>query len=645
MNLLVPYTQVGWEPDSFQSLKTMPPYSRDEQAVDLINIFDGYRAFKTSNWNPHYRKCDKYYAGFYDPRTWPGTDRGRSDMMLHVTSDLIETVYSSIVHTVFFSGGENFFDIVSDETKVARQLTERLRFILHSPISAAGNTSVWALFRAIRYLLKYGIGICSVNYDYNIQRPTLTEVSPYDLYWSPSAGGWIDQSPYLFQFTRVPLEQLLEYRPLTGFKLPTRKILEEYSNYTIDPSWEDKKEAAHSLVGQDVKQRGTEQGSKEIDVIRVTDKEYVRWVIPSVPEKGPLLAFEGPNRMKEQPYVAAVYRPLLNGIGGVSPVALLAPEHHLQQRVVNTGLDLLELHATPPMSKEAGISKEPIWGPGVGNDVITEKGGQPLQLPRIPPELFGTYAESRARSMRIIGTNEMAISGQPKASNANRTASGIELQSAAREERQFGPALEVESTLVLPALLKCILSDRVAVQSGQLEGMSTQRASTEIDPKILEARMHLELRGATRMVNLQRLNNVFRLVVEYVTSPQMQEMAAKHGQEPDFNVLSQFISDATSTNRKYKFYKPMSQEQQDAFQERQLAEQRAKAQAQMEVEELRAGNKIDVSQLQARNKELVETLKQEGLSDDRANQIIKLIMTPKPPAPSEGAKAKPASKA
>ena len=606
-----------------------------------MRIFDQYRAFKTNSWNEHYRLCDRYFAGFYEGRTWPGTSMQRSDMKLHVTSDLTSTVLSSALHTIFFSGGENFFDIVSDETQIARQLTERLRFILHAPISAAGNTSAWALMRALHYIFKYGIGFCGIDYDYNIRRPTLIEISPYDIYWSSSCGPWIDQSPFVFKFTRQPIEQLDEWRNLKGFNVPSRKHLEEFSDYSIDPSLEEKREGAQTLVGEDVRLYETSLGSKQVDVIRVTTRETVKWLTPGTGEMSPILIFEGPNRLGTQPYVSAVYRPILNGMGGVSPVALLAPEHHLQQRYENSRLDMLELHVNPPQKKEPGMAKDPVWGPGVANDTITDKGSEPVKLPDIPPELFSGYMESRARALRTIGTNEMSITGQPKPSNANRTRGGIELQAAAKEERQFVSMLEIESTLVVPALLKLMLSDRVALPQGALEGLSSQLATTEIDPKILQAKMHLEVRGATRMVNLTRLNSVFRDILEYYISPQVQEQAAMQGWMPDFEVLNQFVSDATSTDRKYKLFRRMSEEELQAYQQRQQAQQQAQAEAQMGLEQMRSGNRMDVAELQARNKEMLERLKQEGLSEDRANKLLEMFLAPSRVGSSSGSKSKP----
>ena len=600
-----------------------------------MKVFESYRAFKTNSWHEHYRLCDKYYAGFYEPRNWPGTKESRSDMKLHVTSDLIETVYSSILHTVFYSGGENFFDIVSDEINVARQLTERLRFIIHAPITPAGNTSMWGLQRAIRYILKYGIGICSITYDHTLRRPVIHEVSPYDLYWSSSCGPWIDQSPYLFQFTRMPVQQLIEYKPIKGYNIPSESMLQDFSDYTIDPSTEHKRESAELQTGHDVRQASTDIGAKYIDVIRASTKDSIKWLLPAPASKTPTIIFEAPNRMQEQPYTCAVYRPLLNGIGGVSPVALLAPEHHLQQRTTNIGLDLLELHATPPMDSGPGMEKQPVWGPGMGNESLTE-GGTPLALPRIPPELFSNYVESRARALRTIGTNEIAISGQPKPSNANRTSSGMELQNAAREERQFGPILEIESTLIVPTLMKSLLADRVAIPTSMLDGFTTQRASTDIDPKILEARMHLEVRGATRMVGLSRLHSTFRETVQYAISPQIQEHAEGQGYTLDFEELNQYLSDVTSTSRKYRLFRKMDNNEAQAYQERQLQQQRAQAEAQMEVEGQRSQNKVELAELQNRGKSLVERAKQAGLSEDRANELLKIILTPQKPSTTEG---------
>ena len=147
------------------------PSTKESLAANLLETFNAYAAYKTSTWEQYFRLCDKFYAGFRKPRNWPGTKKPRSDMKLHVSSDFVETLYSSLAYTLFFSGGENFFDVISTDTERARMITERIRFILHGPYDASGRTSMWGLLRTLRMILKYGIGFASIDYDQNLRAP------------------------------------------------------------------------------------------------------------------------------------------------------------------------------------------------------------------------------------------------------------------------------------------------------------------------------------------------------------------------------------------------------------------------------------------------------------------------------------------
>ena len=595
----------------------------NSQALDLLDVFRSYMSYKTSVWMPYFELCDKYYAGFYKPRVWPGTKVARSSIKLHVTSDLIETLYSSLLFTLFYSGGENFFDVLGSDPKKARMVTERLRFILNTPIDASGRTSFWAFKRALRSILKYGIGFVSIDYNSDIGRPTMAPASQYDLYWSSTAREWIDDSPYVFLFTRVPLMALEGFRALPGYKLPPLKVLKEHADnniFTLDPMFRAKQEAAQKMIGQDVGRQGDDHSAKFMDLIRVTTKERIRWMLPMVRDEkkdsDATVIFDAPNRLQFQPYVAATYRPLLGNLGGASPVGLLAPEHDLQQSITNSMLDAINLALTPPRSKGPGSEKKREWKPGGFTESTTEKLEKPIELPTFPREAFDTYVESRIRSMRTIGTNEMAVSGRPTPSNANRTLGGVQAQSAAREERQFGPVEEIESSLITPGLIKLVLIDAHHTSSvGMVEGRGPKFEQTEVEANAIDGQVHIEVRGATRMIGVQRLSSALKVLLDYLFSSQIQSEAAKSGKQLDFDEVNQLVNDALGLDRKYKFWRDMTQQEQQSRQQAATMGDQAKLAAQQQVQ---AGHD--------QVKETVERMKQEGLDENRAKEIIIAFM-------------------
>ena len=594
------------------------PNRKESLAANLLETFNSYAAYKSSTWEQYFRLCDKFYAGFRKARNWPGTKKARSDMKLHVSSDFVETLYSSLAYTLFFSGGENFFDVVSTNTERARMITERIRFILHGPYDASGRTSMWGLLRTLRMILKYGIGFASIDYDHNLKRPTTSPISPYDLYWSSSTKEWVDDSPYLFQFTRTPVPMLEQWRHLPGYTIPAAKKLMALATDQIstDPMLDAKEAAAQAMTGQDVGRDTVYSGAKFLDLIRVTSRDTIYWLLPTTRDAGAEVIYEGPNRLQAQPYVSSTYRPLLRSLGGVSPVGMLSTEHELQQVLINSVLDFFELVVSPPRQKGGGTQKQAEWVPGAEIENTNEKiKAEPMTLPQIPREVMDMYAESRNRAMRVVGTNEMAVSGRPMPSNANRTLGGIQLQSAAREERQFGVVLELENMLIVPALLKISLMDGAfSTNLPMLEGRGEKNMATQVSSEVMEGMPNVEVRGATRMVGVGRLSSAFRPLIQYLLNPMVIGEMAKAGLKVNMQDINQFANDSFGVGSKYTFYVPMAPEEQQQRQQMSMQADQAKGQQQAQIQ---SGH--DQTRL------AVEQLKQEGLSEDRAIEMLEMI--------------------
>ena len=605
-----------------------------------MDLFQQYSGYKTSVWQPYFQLCDSYYAGFHKKRNWPGTKDARSSIKLHVASDFVETLYSNLAYTLFFSGGEDFFDILGENPEASLKLTQRLRFIFHAPIDTSGRTSFWALKRGLRNILKYGIGFNAIKYSHDLNRPILTPISPYDIYWSSTTKEWIDDSPVIFQFTRSPLAEIEAFRNQPGYSLPTKKTLEDLATNnrnSIDPMMRAKQDAKQAMIGTDVGRSGDKMGAQLLDLIRVTTKGFsIKWLIPIADERSKgnsRIIFNGPNLLEFQPYVAATYRPLLDNLSGASPVGLLAGEHELQQTITNALLDAIDLAVTPPQEKGPGQQKKSEWKPGGEVEKTTDgNAGGASSIPDFPAVGMDAYHESRSRAMRTIGTNDMAISGRPTPSNANRTLGGVQSQSAAREERQFGPTEEIESMFIIPGILKLALADAIHSSSqSKVEGLGPRFEHTEIDTEVLKTRSHVQVRGATRMVGVSRLSSALRIIMQYLFNPAIQAEAAKAGYQLDFGQVNQLVNDSLGLDRKYRLYRRMSQQE---GQQRQQAEQQ-QAQEKQAVEQQKAQSQQNLANIKARSAQALEQMKQAGLSEDRAIELLtKLAEIMQPPEPS-----------
>lgn len=601
-------------------------------ATKLLERLQAQKDFKDQVWNPYFEKCDKYYIGYKQNRVWKSTKKPRANIKLHATSDIIETLQSRAIFALFHSGGENFFDIVSEDVDVARGYEERTNHILHSPTDLSGRNGFFNLKRAIRYIFTYGIGFTGIAYNPNIARAVINCISVYDIFWDAMNSPWLDDSEWVSVKSTIPIRTLENYRETPGYKIPPEKTLAYLETMDRSQATETqgdfyKADKATRAIGQDATgSYSSGRAPGEIDLYRISSPEEIYWLAEI--DGNPYKIFEGPNNLGFQPYCSAVFRPLLDAFGGLSVSDLVSGEHDLQQSVTNTALDILDLRTEPPRTTGAGNVKTKTWDPGALIQTDEAQRDKVLQTD-FPGEIFGINAESRARMLRTGGTNEMSLGGTPQPSNANRTLGGIQLQSAASSERHFAAFSDIESTLIVPTLLKALMADQNGLPGNQetIPGRSFEGGPTQIPTANLKGKsVTLTLRGATRMVGVERLAGLVPTVFQYVLDPQIQAQAAKAGYMPDFEEFIDFFADATATSKKYRFYKPITQQQEQRLQQDALQGEQVKAQSRMASDQIKAQTQLKLAEL-----------REQGLSDERILKLLDLLTQDKTPAaPAKG---------
>jgi len=254
------------------------------------------------------------------------------------------------------------------------------------------------------------------------------------------------------------------------------------------------------------------------------------------------------------------------------------------------------------------------WGPNVHlpREREEEEVG-PVSLPPMPPEVNQLYQESRVRSNRTLGINDMAVSGLPTASNANRTMGGMGMQRTASEQRQFGPIYETESRLVVPTMMKTWSVDKF-MNKGTVNGREGTRV-TEVDMATLPQTALIEVRGSSRMLGRTQLAQVLPIVFQFVLNPQVMQLAASMGHSVDFKVLDDMLAYATGINQVFKIFRDMSPEETQSLQ-----------QSQMQQEQLRASSKEQIAQQQIDAKTKSDVLKATGMEGREALEVLRLLV-------------------
>ena len=595
--------------------------SKEELAVTLQERVRSQLDFKDNTWNNYFANCDRYYHGFRHNAEWPDGKK-RSNMKLNAAADVAETQYSKMLFTLFYSGGENFFDFASVDTAVAKANTERLRYLLHTPFDISGKTSFFSMKRGLRYMLRYGIGAVEIAYHDELERPILQEVSIRDILWDPTFSPFIDESEFITRKGFITLERLKSYRDLPGYNVPTDKELNTLISEHVSPEHDnadmDKADAVLGAIGSDVTGVTSYEPAlgPRFRIYRITTREQVYWLTQIGPK--PIVLFEGRNRFGFQPYSFGFYRTLLESFGGRSLIDIVSGDHEAQQKAVNTMFDIIDLNALAPRTTQNGSEKTHPWSPGAIAKSNAPQHEQVHQT-RFPPELMSMYEQSRQRMNRDAGTNDMAIHGVPTPSNANRTLGGMRLQSASADERDFALITEIEELYIAPGLTKLLMADaELTPPDGRSLGLARTAQGSSIQTAVevsnIDPLTTITLRGATRMVGVQRLAGALQPVMQHMFDPNVQKMAAQHGWAPNFDEYNDFFHEATGTTRKFSFYTRMSPQQQQNFQSQQLQGEQIKAQSRQQSDEMRSRTQIEL-----------ERLKQSGLSEERIVEILKAL--------------------
>ncbi len=168
-----------------------------------------------------------------------------------------------------------------------------------------------------------------------------------------------------------------------------------------------------------------------------------------------------------------------------------------------------------------------------------------------------------ASSERRTGVTNMISQGMPIKSNASRTATGIQAQTAGPTTRLQAIVEHIEDYMIVPMLYKMIAMDskHAAQNDSSLQGMNPAGGFTQVDQASLKAPVKFRIKASSRMLTQSKLQFVVPFLSQYLMNGAFISQLAKSGQAVDFNSFFNLIQDATGTRSAYKLIRPLTDQE------------------------------------------------------------------------------------
>lgn len=548
----------------------------DAYALEMVKqSFFWWEQYRTKNHDLRWQIHDQLYFGWLPQKVWDGTAIARSSLSFPLTFDQVESALPQITSALFPT--DDWFQVSAEggaTPQEARGVQDRLRLILEHPVDDFGSNGKVELELASKDILMYGNGGVWLDYDTTLQRPTLEHISLLDLYIDPATPTpSIDQSRGVIRRKKMTVETLERYRENKDFRLPPTSVLMYMANNPQMVMADQTRQAQEAWRGvqyqPNTSDRAPLPSDRTIEVLIYESATRIIWVLNRV-----WTVYNKPN-----PYgfIRAAFAPCYivpNRFYAMSVCDVQESNQRYYEALANAHIDELNLSLHPPRIQKPGGLATPSqlrWRPGLIQHAMNPKDDVLVQYPQqMTANVFPVLSLIEGAAEKRTGINSMSQSGVARPGNANRTATGMNLQAAGGSSRIMKIVENIENYLIVPMLYKLYKMDQMhSGGQGQLPALSSgpQGKVYSIPAASVYHPMRFQMQASSKMVTKDRLGQLVPFLAQYLMSGPLVSQLGKSGKTVDFDEFSQLVLDATNTPRLYKLIRPMTQEEQQAAQQ------------------------------------------------------------------------------
>ena len=551
-----------------------PEQLNDALALKIVTTtFSTYESWRTSNHDSRWNDADSLYSGYVPPKVCEGTTVPRANLPYQISFDQIESAFPSIMQALF--ADEDWFEVVSEPgvpADDAKQVQMAMKYMLDHAKNDYGLNAVSEFGLAIRDLLKYGNGGIWLDWDSKRNRPITSWVDIRDVYFDPATPTPnLDESRSIIRRRMLTAQDIEEFRGDPRMKIPDESVLWYFAQNAPTVPADNTRQTQEALrrINYTPSQADwvPNPADRKIEVLMYYTKSQIIWVL-----NRQHIMYNQPN-----PYgfVPSVFAPcyIYNGrfyANGIPDVQM--GNQRMIEGLINGHLDEISLSLHPPRVQARGdnqTNNQRKWGPGFvfnSSSDDTKNAVSLLQPQPATANVMGDIGFLLEAADKRTGIGAMA-QGMPKPGNANRTATGMNLQASGAANRIQPIVKNIEDYMLVPLLRKMYkmlsfhlgLYDKVpAKKDGVVEWVEGFKFQHPCD---------FEMMASSKMLAKSNLMQIFPFVTQYLLSGPLLESLKASGQTVDFSVLIDMLQDAAGTKGRYDLIRPMNDQEKQAAQQ------------------------------------------------------------------------------
>lgn len=655
----------------------------DEYALSVIRSDWAYaESYRINAHDWRYRNSDELYLAWAGQQYWEGTRVPRSSLGVYVVFEQIQAALSKLVPQVSnpdtyqfkvegIANPETDLVLLAWKTLITKQLAET-RF--RSEVE-----------QAVQCLLQHGNGVLEVgvedyeeeyiSFDKKIvptemttmyhpvngpvpvpskteerftrkvqtdrkSRPYVRYVSVKDLYVDPNCESPdIQDAGYVIKRVYMRAEDVKALSKVKDFRIPDDRYLTQLSH-------------AKSTANQDVTKLSAElfrynmwnpsqdytsdPSQKRIAVIEYTHKARKVWWLQGGDGTQSII-YNKPNRYGRINYFSASYADVLDRWHSLSVADVAEGEQRLQQAIINARVDELALALHPPIYKRRGVTVP--WyqlkrAPGRVVETESVDDIKEAEIHNITQQAFVEVAASENRVQRITGLTDLAALGTPASggNSANRTATGVNTQAGATQDRMRYIVENIEDDLIERVVNFVIYCDRKFLDvKSAANWLKLDPRFQQLDPlKVMNTRVYSECRASTKMAGKAALLQNWPLIIQTYMNPEFVNLMQQvHGVTLDPKSVEHTLWDSLTYSPQTPWFIPMSDQQKQQMQQ---PPPEAMMKAQLQQAQTQSDEAINQNNLKTK---LINTLLEKGFDahvahselDDKHNQKLMDLAT------------------
>lgn len=608
-------------------LPTAGKWSQDEAKKVVIRDFANAETFRLQNHDWRWRNADQTYLSWVTPKFWEGTQVPRASLQVHLAFQQIESLLPQVISAIF----QGDLDLEALPSRPGTTIEQALLFkslIQYQLKNLDGAVNKFNSLRSIfqrvyKSTIYYGDGIAEFGWEEaliksmlwmrkqgpemqdsnmfgmqarvptgrtvefleqqmvprRISQPVLRFLDLRDFYIDPNCSSVNPQdAQYTIKRRLVSVQDMQALRGMQGMDIPADADLLMLANKKYYSMGDMSKQVTESYRGgnwQPTQDQSVDPQNARMEMLCYTTPTRNVWVVGREHA-----IYNTSNEYGVNPYLHMGYADVPGRFYCQGVCDLLESNQAASIAILNARIDELNLIIHAPIIRKRGM----VFGrgalrmrPGVVWDADNpESDVVRMEMGNVTQQAFIEMDQIDQRSQKDTGVTDLASLGTPTSggNSANRTATGINTQSAATSTRVHYQVTLIEDGFLQPLLqIMAGLNKKFLDPGVMMSIVGSQGQELQFDPiNVLNADVDWNLNAGSRMKARTGLQNGGMMTLaQYIMNPMLTDQLATQQQVVvDVKSLTQLFCD--TYNVPYTgLFRPMTPPEQQAMQQRQQA--------------------------------------------------------------------------